>query len=250
MAFESALARKTGKANFSFELNTFFVKLTVSRAHLGRHVCSTVQRQRANTPVVHVVSRSGSGLQWGVYGSGADCVYSDVLWGELHSQRSGEGNDGSLGGGVVHHACRSLEGGDGGGVDYRGSGLEVWNGISETRISRRALGGSAFGDSLGQGDHSNDVGLEGALDVAELRAESSAELQPVPSNTYIDILDGLAHDLLGGVIDKDVKSAVVLEMLVDDSLAVVELHQVKGERKAFTSILLDGLFDVLSAEPG
>lgn len=179
MAFESALARKTGKANFSFELITFFVKLTVSRPHLGRHVCSTVQRQRANTPVVHVVSRSGSGLQWGVYGSGADCVYSDVLWGELHSQRSGEGNDGSLGGGVVHHACRSLEGGDGGGVDYRGSGLEVWNGISETRISRRAPGGSALGDLLGQGDHGNDVRLEGALDVAELRAESDDGLYAV-----------------------------------------------------------------------
>jgi hypothetical protein len=86
MAFESALARKTGKANLSFGSWDSIVKLTVSRAHLGRHVCSTVQRQRANTPVVHVVSRSGSGLQWGVHGSGADCVHSDVLWGELHSQ--------------------------------------------------------------------------------------------------------------------------------------------------------------------
>jgi hypothetical protein len=42
----------------------------------------------------------------------------------------------------------------------------------------------------------------------------------------------------------------MLEMLVDDSLAVVELHQVKGEHKAFTSVLLDGLFDILGAEPG
>jgi hypothetical protein len=74
------------QSNFSFGLNRFSVKLTVSRAHLGRHVCSRVQRQRANTPVVHVVSRSGSGLQWGVHGSGADCVHSDVLWSELHSQ--------------------------------------------------------------------------------------------------------------------------------------------------------------------
>lgn len=39
-------------------------------------------------------------------------------------------------------------------------------------------------------------------------------------------------------------------MLVDDGLAIVELHQVKGERKAFTSVFLDSLFDVLSAELG
>lgn len=41
------------------------------------------------------------------------------------------------------------------------------------------LRGLCLRDSLGQGDHGNDVGLEGALDIAELRSESDDGLYPV-----------------------------------------------------------------------
>lgn len=81
--------------------------------------------QCSNLEILHLLLGSRSGLEGRKDWSGTNDVYSDMFRSELKGERSGEGDDGSLSGGVVDHRGGSLEGSDGGGVNDGSSGFHV-----------------------------------------------------------------------------------------------------------------------------
>ena len=82
--------------------------------------------------------------------------------------------------------------------------------------------------SLGQSKHSENVGPERALHIVQ-----------------VDILNGLAHDLLTGVVHENVQPAILVDMLLDHVLGILAVHQVGGYAEAFPPVSLDSLFDTV-----
>ena len=173
MAFESADAKKTVWVSnqtacifiitsrsrrphgFQFIITsappaTVYWPLTISRPHLGRHIRPSPQWQLPHIKVLHLLRRPARGLQRRVHRPGADGIHPDPLGGELHCERAGERDDGALGGRVVDHGGRALEGGDGRGVDDAAAASEVGEGV------------------FGEGKHGEDVGAEGGFNVGHL----------------------------------------------------------------------------------
>lgn len=68
---------------------------------LSGHAGATVQRCGADRPVLHVLSRAGSRLQGSEERAWSDSVDADTLGSEVEGQRTGVGNDSTLGGRVV-----------------------------------------------------------------------------------------------------------------------------------------------------
>ena len=83
---------------------------------------------------------------------------------------------------------------------------------------------------LGEDNHCDNVRVEGRADVVGL-----------------DVGDVRDLDLLGRVVDEDVERLVLLEVLVDDGLAVGVLAEIAGDEEALAALLLDGLLDVVGA---
>lgn len=58
---------------------------------------------------LHLISRAGSGLERGVDWAGGDGVHTDTLGHQLLGQSTSEAGDGTLGRGIVNHACGAAE---------------------------------------------------------------------------------------------------------------------------------------------
>jgi hypothetical protein len=168
-----------------------------------------------------------------------------MLRGELEREGSSERNDGSLGGGIVDHRGGSLECGDGGSVDDGSSGLHVGNGRPDYQHAYYVAEGRVAemnDDILGNGKHGEDVTPEGALYVLELI------VRHIPrriGQTHVNVGNVLLHDLLAGVVDQDIQSTVLANVVRDELLAVLGVHDVQSEGNTFLSIGLDGLLDPL-----
>jgi hypothetical protein len=76
----------------------------------------------------------------------------------------------------------------------------------------------------------------------------SACTKAAKNSTYVDVGDVLLHDLLGGVVDQNIQSTMLSDMVSDKLLAVLGVHDVEGEGNAFLSVLLDSLLDSLGAD--
>lgn len=78
------------------------------------------------------------------------------------------------------------------------------------------------------------------------QANLSARLQSADENrTNVDLGDGLLHDLLASVVDQDIKSSVFSNMLRNQLLAVLGVHDIESEGHTFLAVLLDSLLDSL-----
>ena len=66
--------------------------------------------------------------------------------------------------------------------------------------------------------------------------------------TYVDLGDGLFHDLFTSIVDQDIKPSVFTDMLRDELLAVLGIHDVKSKSHTFLTILLDGGLDSLGTD--
>ena len=86
---------------------------------------------------------------------------------------------------------------------------------------------------LGEDDHCDNIRVERRANVVRLNVGNVRDL-----------------DLLGRVVDEDVECLVLLEVLVDDGLAVGVLAEIAWDEEALAALLLDGLLDILGAVVG
>jgi len=99
------------------------------------------------------------------------------------------------------------------------------------------------GDVLGDGEHGENVTPESTLDVVKLSRQLKSSMNG--KETYIDLGDGLLHDLLGSIVDQDIQSSVLPNVLRNELLAVLGVHNVECECHAFLTVLFDCLLDSL-----
>ena len=99
------------------------------------------------------------------------------------------------------------------------------------------------GDLLGDGEHGEDVTPESTLDIIKLSCQPKSSMNG--KETYIDLGDGLFHDLLGSIVDQDIQSSVLSNVLRNELLAVLGIHDVERECHTFLTVLLDSLLDSL-----
>jgi hypothetical protein len=66
-------------------------------------------------------------------------------------------------------------------------------------------------DSLGDGKHGEDVTPESTLNIVELVCQLDRHLKK--QEMYINLGDRLGHDLLGSIVDQDIQSSVLSNML-------------------------------------
>jgi len=78
------------------------------------------------------------------------------------------------------------------------------------------------------------------------QAKRSARLQFADENmTHVDLGNRLLHDLLASVVDQDVKSSVFSDVLRNQLLAVLGIHDIESEGHTLLAVLLDSLLDSL-----
>jgi hypothetical protein len=204
-----------------------------------------MKRQSSNLEILHLLLWPRSRLKRSKDRSGTDDIDSNMLRSKLEGEGSSESDDSSLGGGIVDHRGRSLECGDGRSVDDGSSGLHVWDGRPDYQHTCYVTEGGIAevnDDILGDGEHGEDVTPEGALYVLELI------VRHIPrriGQTHVNVGNVLLHDLLAGVVDQDIQSTVLANVVRDELLAVLGVHDVQSEGNTFLSIGLDGLLDPL-----
>lgn len=61
--------------------------------------------------------------------------------------------------------------------------------------------------------------------------------------TYVDLGDGLLHNLLTSVVDQDVESSMFTNMFRNQLLAILGIHDIESKSHTFLTILFDSLLD-------
>lgn len=82
---------------------------------------------------------------------------------------------------------------------------------------------------------------------APLGISSPGPFGLLESFTHIDVLQRLTHNLLTGIINQNIQSPKLLDMLINDFFAVVLLHQIKREGKTFLAVRFDRLDNFFGA---